>query len=155
MPVNKKSNGKKNKNDKDNGLIRMEFLAEDNGDEEIVPEIEVEDNEDFLKNVKKFVKDHKKSRLINVYKLIKKPEFKKTQELSGKSLEVSFNKIISLLEKHKIIVHFANDYPIEEKYRFITEEIFEEYVEDNKKKRNHVTFKYEEFHPEADEDDDF
>ena len=154
-PTNKKSNGKKKKIDKDNGVIRKDVLTEDNIDEEILPEIDVEDNEDFLKNVKKFVKEHKKSRLVTVYSLLKKPDFKKIQGLSGKSLEVSYKKVTSLLERHKIIVHFANDYPLEEKYRFITEEIFEEYVEENKKKRNHVTFKYEEFHPEADDDDDF
>jgi len=115
---------------------------------------EVEDDSEFLNEVKEFEKQHQGSKIVNVYKLIGKPSFKKFTELDKDSLKTEYQKFLSLLDTRNIIVHFKNDYPIKEKYRFVTEEIFSQDAEDVKGTTLHVNFIYEDFHPEMDEDED-
>ena len=115
---------------------------------------EVEDDSEFLNKVKKFEKQHEGSRIVNVYKLIGKPSFKKFTELDKDTLKTEYQKFLTLLDTLNIIVHFKNDYPLKEKYRFITEEIFYQDAEDVKGTNLHVNFIYEDFHPEMDEDED-
>ena len=59
---------------------------------------------------------------------------------------------MDILGNYNIIVHSHGEYDIKEKYRFITEEIFKEFVEDDSKKQ--TIFVYEDYHPEMEEDDD-
>lgn len=115
---------------------------------------EVEDNPEFIKKVKEFEKKHNKSKLINVFNYIGEPDFKPLNKLGKNSLKKEYNKIITLLDKYKIIVHFNNDYPLDKKYIFITEEIFRQDIEDYQYKNNHINFIYEDFHPEVEEDID-
>jgi len=115
---------------------------------------EVEDDSEFLNEIKEFEKQHEGSKIINVYKLIGKPSFKKFTELDKDTLKTEYQKFLTLLDTRNIIVHFKNDYPIKEKYRFVTEEIFSQDAEDVKGTNLHVNFIYEDFHPEMDEDED-
>jgi hypothetical protein len=115
---------------------------------------EVEDNREFMKQVKEFEKQHEGSKIVNVYNIIGKPAFKKCDELDNDFLEKEYKKILSLLDNQNIIVHFQSDYPLSEKYRFITEEIFAQDVENVEDTSLHINFIYEDFHPEMYEDDE-
>ena len=115
---------------------------------------EVEDDSEFLNEIKEFEKQHEGSKIVNVYKLIGKPSFKKFTELDKDTLKTEYQKFLTLLDTRNIIVHFKNDYPIKEKYRFVTEEIFSQDAEDVKGTNLHVNFIYEDFHPDMDEDED-
>ncbi|MFA5403801.1 MAG: hypothetical protein WC358_02590 [Ignavibacteria bacterium] len=135
---------RKKKNSDDLNLIEDDFMnMDDTSDETLVIE-EVEDNSDFMTQVKEFEKTHKNSKLINVFHLIGSPEYPKIKKVSDMQLKEEYKKLIFLLDKYGIIVHFQSDYLLEEKYRFITEEIFNQDVEKNK----HISFIYEDFHPE-------
>ena len=114
----------------------------------------VEDDSEFLNEMKEFEKQHEGSKIVNVYKLIGKPSFKKFTELDKDTLKTEYQKFLTLLDTRNIIVHFKNDYPIKEKYRFVTEEIFSQDAEDVKGTNLHVNFIYEDFHPDMDEDED-
>jgi hypothetical protein len=155
MPNHKKDEDKKNIKRKkkisgDMNLIEDDFLdAEEVSDETLVIE-EVEDNNDFMSQVKEFEQQHKNSKLINVFQLIGCPAVIKTKKINGNQLKGEYEKLVLLLDKYNIIVHFQNDYSPEEKYRFITEEIFKQDVEKNK----HNSFIYEDFHPEMIDDED-
>jgi hypothetical protein len=115
---------------------------------------EVEDDTEFISKVKEFEETHKNAKLINVYKLIGKPSLSKTKKVNPKHLKDEYDKLITILDKNKIIVHFQNEYPIEEKYRFITEEIFKQDIENTKKCNLHISFIYEDFHPEMIDEDE-
>lgn len=155
MPKHKKDEDKKNIKKKkkisdDMNLIEEDFLGvEEVSDETLVIE-EVEDNNDFMSQVKEFEQKHKNSKLINVYQLIGRPAILKPKKINGNQLKDEYEKFVLLLDKYNIIVHFQNDYSTEEKYRFITEEIFKQDVEKNK----HNSFIYEDFHPEMIDDED-
>lgn len=122
--------------------------------DDVYDNFEVEDDSEFLNEVKKFEKQHQGAKIVNVYKLIGKPSFKKFTELDNSTLKTEYQKFLSLLDTRNIIVHFKNEYPVTEKYRFITEEIFSQDAEDVKGTNLHVNFIYEDFHPEMDEDED-
>jgi len=155
MPKHKKDDDKKSikrkkKMSDDMNLIEDDFLdSEEAADDSLVIE-EVEDNTDFMSQVKEFEQQHKNSKLINVFQLIGKPPILKSRKVNGTQLKSEYEKLILLLDKHNIIVHFQNDYSLDEKYRFITEEIFKQDVEKNR----HSSFIYEDFHPEMIEDED-
>jgi len=120
--------------------------------EEMHGERDVEDDENFIQEVEKFKKEHCKSKVVTIFNKIGKPKVVDCSVLSPDKTKEELRKVIVLLDEHNIIVHFHNDYTDKEKYRFITGEIFNEAVETNSK--NHISFIYEDFHPEMDEEDD-
>lgn len=131
-----------------------DYVEEDEGIEEVDEE---EEEEEFLNHIKEYDKQHKSNKVVNVYEKLGKPKFKKLNEINEADLKDEYKNMVCLLDQHNIIVHFQNEYPFKEKYRFITEEIFKQDVEDFKKSNIHVNFIYEDFHPEmlmSDEEDD-
>jgi len=121
-----------------------EFVIEnDLGDLE-----EIEEDGEFIKQVKEFEKQHKKGKLVKVFSALGKPEFKKLP-LEQEVLKEEYSRLIGLLDSKKIFVHFQNEYPKEEKYRFIIEEVFNQDVGNEK-----TTFVYEDFHPEFIDDEE-
>jgi len=149
MPKRKKDDDKKNikrkkKNLDDLNLIEDDFLNTDDASDETLVIEEVEDNSDFLTQVKEFEQQHKNSKLVNVFQLIGSPNLHRFNKINGTVIKEEYEKLVLLLDKYDIIVHFQSDYSFDEKYRFITEEIFKQDVEKNK----HISFIYEDFHPE-------
>lgn len=133
--------------------LKDEHEIEEMLEEEMHGELDEEDDEEFIHNVKEFEKEHSKAKMINIYNKIGKPKFSNIKKLEPGIVKEELKKLILLLDKYNIIVHFHNDYPEKEKYRFITEEIFKEVVEDDKK-HHHVAFVYEDYHPEMDDEDE-
>ena len=125
--------------------------------DEMPGELSEEDDDDFIHQVKEFEKVHTNAKMVNIYNLIGKPKFKEFTDIDKSDLNEELEKIFLHLDKFNIVVYFHNDYPEREKYRFITEEVFKEVAEYDKK-HNHITFVYEDYHPEMaddDEDDEF
>ncbi|MCY7360918.1 MAG: hypothetical protein LH629_02450 [Ignavibacteria bacterium] len=153
--IPKKKNRRESEND--NSELKDDHKVEEMLEEEMLGELNEEDDDEFIHQVEEFEKVHSKSKMINIYDRIGKPKFKETASLDIKTIAGELKKIVIALDKFNIIVHFHNDYPDKEKYRFITEEIFKEVVEHDKK-HNHITFLYEDYHPENaddEEDEDF
>ncbi len=146
------SSKKKSSEDPDEGrLPKDEHEIEQMLEGEMLGELDEEDDEEFIHNVEEFKKEHSKIRMISVYKKIGKPKFTEFKKLDPKKLKDELRRLIVALDNHKIIVHSHGEYDDREKYRFITEEIFKEVVEDNSKAQ--ITFVYEDYHPEMDDED--
>jgi len=138
--------------DEEDHVLKDEREIEEMLEEEMLGELDEEDDDEFINKVEEFKKGHSKAKMISVYKKIGKPKFTELKKLDPKNLKDELRKLIVALDNFNIIVHSHGDYDDKEKYRFITEEIFKEFVEDDKKK--HITFVYEDYHPEMDDDDD-
>ncbi|MBS1515399.1 MAG: hypothetical protein JSS63_10220 [Bacteroidetes bacterium] len=154
-----KNNGKKEKDSlkEELGFTEDSIMDEDEVvEDDFIESIEdEEDNPEFMNEVMKFEKEHSNSKVVTVHKKIGSPKFKKLSELKKDKIQEEYKRIMLLLDEHNIIVHFHNDYPVSEKYRFVTEEIFKEAVEEDKKNKNsHISFIYEDFHPEMDDDEE-
>ncbi len=120
--------------------------------DEMLGESDVEDDEEFIQEIEKFKKEHSNSKIVSVHKKLGKPKIAEFSKLAPDAVKAELRKLIQLLDEHKIIVHFQNDYSDKEKYRFITAEIFNEVVDITSKQP--VKFIYEDYHPEMDDDDD-
>ncbi|MBK8550382.1 MAG: hypothetical protein IPL53_04695 [Ignavibacteria bacterium] len=145
----------KKKSSEDSGEERIpkdEREIEEMLEEEMLGDLDEEDDEEFIHNVEEFKKGHLKGKMISVYKKIGKPKFTELNKLDPKKLKDELRRLIVALDTCNIIVHSHGEYDDREKYRFITEEIFKEFVEDDKKK--HITFVYEDYHPEMEDDDE-
>ena len=127
------------------GSANEEFTGEKNS------RVINEDDDEFILQVEEFEKNHAKGKIINIFNRIGKPKFIEYGKLDKTAIKDELKRLILLLDKYNIIVHFHNDYPEREKYRFITEEIFREFAEYDKK-NNHITFLYEDYHPEMADD---
>jgi lantibiotic modifying enzyme len=149
----KSSKKKIPKKDKKQSLLLEEDIETiQNETETDLPESpeDIEENSDFIKEIKKFEKEHLHSKLKKVFLLLGKPKMRNTAGLDSNTLKEEYIKFVALLDAKNIIVHFQNEYPVEEKYRFITEEIFSQQIEDLSGTHLHINFIYEEFHPELD-----
>ena len=150
-----KTSKKKSANDHEEEFaVKGDHDIEDMLTEEMPGELSEEDDDEFIHQVKEFEKVHTNAKMVNIYNLIGKPKFKEFTVLDKSVIKEELEKIFLHLDKFNIVVYFHNDYPEREKYRFITEEVFKEVAEYDKK-HNHITFVYEDYHPEmADDDDD-
>lgn len=148
---NKKKKGKSEDSDEESFNLIDDDYEEDTFVEEVD---EDEEEEEFKHFVEEHDKEYKDAKVVKVFDKIGKPKFKKTNELDSEKLKDEYKKLICLLDDKNIIIHFQNDYPVSEKYRFITEEVFNQDMEDLKKGNNHVKFIYEDFHPEMIEEDE-
>lgn len=151
----KKSISSKKKSEEDSDEVELpkdEHEIEEMLEEEMPGELDEEDDEEFINNVEEFKKGHLNSKMISVYKKIGKPKFTELKKLDPKKIKDELRKLIVALDNHNIIVHSHGEYDDREKYRFITEEIFKEFVDDNCKQN--ISFVYEDYHPEMDDGDD-
>jgi hypothetical protein len=134
----------------ENELLRIQlkaqfgnnFLVESNG--ALPPEIENQ----FLKNVLAFEDHHNGSAYTRIFDKIGKPEVKNYKEMKPGEISLEVERLLTLLQKHGIQLQFsAGPYPAETIYPFITEEFFEEMVEERSVPGMTDIFLYEEFHP--------
>lgn len=104
------------------------------------------DDEDLVEEEQKLLKNKKKLKLVKVFDLLGKPrEYSSNQNsIPDKNNYVN---LLALLEKQNILVHFNNEYPLKEKYDFIVNEVFTQFVELDRKNSNKI-FIYEDYHPE-------
>ena len=151
MKKDKNSNIRKNKKNED------DFIDDDNlvdkSDDKYTT-----DEDEFLDEVNKLTKGKKNLRLKTVFELIGKPKDYNLLKLTSGIDKDFYLRLLSLLEKYNVMVHFKLDYKLEEKYRFIVEEVFSQGVDEENKKAVKA-FVYEDFHPEIisplDEDEEF
>lgn len=102
------------------------------------------DDDELFEEEKKLLRKKPKAKLVSVYELIGKPEkYYKDGNIDKKR----YLELLTLIEKHNVLVHFNSEYTTKEKYEFITNEVFAQFVENDKGKTSKV-FVYEDYHPD-------
>ena len=94
-------------------------------------------------------KDAKQTRLVE---FLGNPAFRKVQELSDAEISTELNRLNKLLNEHQVGLNTICDVPEVELYRFITEELFQQEIDDMHIPGMMTNFIYEEFHPNHDYD---
>ncbi len=112
---------------------------------DIPPEIEKE----WLENIAKFEEMHGRAEKIPLYTFLGKPDFQKVDEIASTEIESELNRLIEILVKNGIwldvLAEYENvDFLI---YKFITEELFLQEIENISIPGFNLHFIYEEFHP--------
>ncbi|HEB62830.1 MAG TPA: hypothetical protein ENI82_06730 [Bacteroidetes bacterium] len=125
-------------------ILKNEFGMEDfHSAGDLPPEIESQ----FLDHIMEFEKQFQKQNNTTVYKRIGSPDFIKPDKLQEKQLSEELDKITKLMNKNGIRLDTICEVEEKEIYRFITEELFDQEIEDINIPGMMATFIYEEFYP--------
>jgi hypothetical protein len=131
----------------ENELLKLKMMAEFGGDfagsENLPPEVE----HAFLKQISKFHQLHDKAGLIRIYDFIGEPLYNHVHDLSDKEIPKELKKLLKMLAKKGIMVDTLSGIPDREMYRFVTEEIFKQEIQNIRMPNWTIHLIYEEFHP--------
>ena len=131
----------------ENEFLKLKMMAEFGGEfmgsDQLPPEVE----NVFLKQISKFQSLHQKAEMVKIFEFIGSPAYNHVHDLSDKEVIRDLKKIQKALQKKGIIVESFSGITPREMYRFITEEIFKQDIQNIKMPNWHMHMVYEEFHP--------
>jgi hypothetical protein len=133
---------------RENEIMKIKLQAEFGAvfgetEKELPPDIEHE----FLNNVYQFEKAWEKQEMRSVADLLKKPLFIPFEKLAAEEQENTWQSVMDLYEQSNISIDFLHDYPLEVRYRFVTEELPMHRTVFVNMPDMVLGFTYEEFHP--------
>jgi hypothetical protein len=132
--------------DKDKAKYSEPFNVDDNKLDTEDTDKYTTDDDELLEEEKKLLGNRKKIKFISVYDLLGKPE-NYLNNNNGNIDKSNYVNLLTLLEKQNVLVHFNSDYTLKEKFDFIVNEVFNQFVEVDRNKSSKV-FVYEDYHPE-------
>jgi hypothetical protein len=106
----------------------------------------------FLDNIMAFESQSKNETYMPLYKFLGEPFYLPFDVLPDEHLEREFERLNDLLQTHGVDLDFLCDYPLETKYRFITEEFMNHEISDMRIPGMVNSFIYEEFYPNHEHD---
>ncbi len=119
-----------------------QFMEPDSGDK-IDPFIESE----FLKNMEMFEEGIQNAVQISVYDFIQKPDYALVGKIPDSKIGEELTRIMEILNDNGINLDTLCEVDDRELYRFITEELFVQEIDDMRIEGMMTCFTYEEFHP--------
>lgn len=131
----------------ENELLQLKLKAELGADTHISENMPPSIENLFLKNILAFEAGLAQAEEIRIFELIGKPDFQPETKLDDISLEAELNKLMELLNEKQIALDFLGTYDCRTKYKFISEELFEQKVTNVGLPEMILHFIYEEFHP--------
>jgi len=118
-------------------------LSKSFSDPDLPPEVEGE----FLDYIKQWEEQFALQKKIVIYDLLEKPAYIPVADLGEAQIKPELERVMEMLNKHSIAVDTLCDVEDRELYRFITEELFKEEMDDIRIDGMIHCFTYEEFHP--------
>jgi hypothetical protein len=120
--------------------------------EEHCPQISPAVETEWLDYITEFERQFENAKPISVREQIGNPTIKPLVNIPDSELTTELNNLLELLYQNNIVVDFLHQPEDRERYRFITEELFNEITDDIRIPGLFCHFIYEEFYPD-DEDD--
>ncbi len=117
-------------------------------DSKLSPELENQ----WLNHIQKFEDSYANCKKIVIYDLLEKPVYKNSKQIAENEITNELNIILALLHKKGIAIDTICKVDDAELYRFITEELFLEEIDDMMIEGMTRNFIYEEFHPNHEHD---
>lgn len=131
----------------ENELLQLKLKAELGIDAHISANTPPSIKNLFLKNILAFESGLAQAEEIRIFDLIGKPEFVPEIKLNDISIAKELQNLVDLINQKQIALDFLGSYDCRTKYKFITEELFEEKVMNVQLPGMIMHFIYEEFHP--------
>jgi hypothetical protein len=110
---------------------------------ELPPEMESA----WLDHIIEFERQWQQAEAICIYDRVGRPEFRPVEQLSDTEIKSELERILGILEENAVCLDTICEVPPRELYRFITEELFEEEIDDIRMPGMVSHFIYEEYHP--------
>jgi len=130
---------KKNKLIKEKGAVFSDMYDEN----ELPPEIMSR----FLDNIIAYEDDYDSTNRVQLYDFMGKPSYRKVEDVPDEEIAEELNQLYRLLDKNQVSLGTLCDVADREIYRFITEELFFEEIDDTHIPGLFSIFYYEDFHP--------
>lgn len=131
----------------ENGLLKLKLELEHgmkhNDTSSLKPEVEIE----WLNYVYAFEQQYKDAKRIKVFDKLDRPDYKKVDDLKPGEIAREVERLLSMMGKKGIALDYLNVYDDAVIYRFITDELFSQEVDDISIPGMVHHFIYEEFHP--------
>ena len=133
----------------DNAMLRLHLQEEygmnfDNKSSELSPELENK----FLRYMEAFEKEYAKNEQVKLYDFLGTPPFKRNEDVKDEELMDALTYLQIAMAKKLVRLDVLSDVAPREIYRFITEELFNEEVDNISIPGLNLCFIYEEFYPE-------
>ena len=116
--------------------------------EDLSPQAESE----WLDYITEFERQFENAMEISVRERIGNPVIRPLSEIPDNELDFELDQLLEMLHANNIVVDFINEVDDREAYRFITEELLEETMDDIRIPGMYSHFIYEEFHPNDEAD---
>ena len=126
--------------------LSLEFgasFSSEVGNKELDPRIESL----FLDNIEKYEREYKKVKAVCLFEFIGKPEFRKSDTIPDQEIHKELDHIIDILNQNQISLDTLCNVNDREIYRFITDELFLEEMDNMRTPGMTHHYIYEEFHP--------
>jgi hypothetical protein len=111
-----------------------------------------QDESEWLDYITEFERQFENAAEISVRKRIGNPAIRPLFDISDAELETELDRLLELLYENNIVVDFINEVDDREVYRFISEELLDEMMDDIRIPEMYSHFTYEDFHPNDEED---
>jgi len=108
----------------------------------------------WLENIDEFERQFENAAQVPLREFLGSPSTRPLADIPPFELETELNGLLDLLAEQGVVVDFLREVEDAEAYRFITEELFNEEIDDIRVPGMVLHFIYEEFHPGDDEDAD-
>jgi hypothetical protein len=135
----------------ENELLKLKLQAEF-GMNSLETNLNSQTENQWLNNIYSFEQQFAERKQCKLYDFINCPSYIKTDVLSDEQITVELKKVLEVLQLHNIFLDTICDYDDNVIYQFITEELFEEEIDDIRIDGMMHHFIYEEFHPNHDYD---
>jgi hypothetical protein len=132
----------------ENQLLELNLKAEFGAETFLGGDFTADVENTFLKNALEIENSFMHSEEKKVCDILGNPTIKPEPELDDHEVELYLQQVNDLLHKHNIIVDFGGSYDGRTRYKFITEELFEECIFQPGIPGMMMHFIYEEFHPD-------
>ncbi|MBY5958675.1 hypothetical protein KUV50_11055 [Membranicola marinus] len=128
--------------------ISTEFGGRFGGESDIPPDVENQ----FLKNVMAFEKQFAERKQTTVYDRIGRPDWIPENKIKDSDMGSALEELYLKLHENNLSIDAICEVEEREMYRFITEELFQETIDDLSIEGMMTCFIYEEFHPNHEHD---
>lgn len=124
------------------------FSAPD--ESEIPSEVEAQ----WLENIDEFERQFENAAQIPLREFVGSPSIRPVADIPPSEVPAELDALLELLGENEVVVDFPDEIDEVEAYRFITEELLDEKIDDIRVPGMVLHFMYSEFHPGEDEDFD-
>ena len=131
----------------ENELLQLKLKAELGAETYISGHFPPEVENEFLKNVLAFENSFSTAKMQNIFELLEKPGYVPDNELDDHAIGKALDGLFDLMKKKQIALNFSGSYDSRTKYKFITEEFFNEEISDTMIPGMIWHFIYEDYHP--------
>ncbi len=132
----------------ENQLLELKLKAEFGAQTFLGDDLPAEIENKFLKNVLEFENSFSNTKEARICDILGNLRMKPEAELDDLEVELFLNEVTELMLSKNIAVDFGGSYDSRTKYKFITEELFEESIFHSGIPGVITHFIYEEFHPD-------